>query len=155
MQESYLCTQEERGVGEVSMKSKHACVSTSVRVECSPVSELTSRSRPCKLVKVLNAGIVPVNTRRERCWWCEYEKQACACINKCSCRVLTSKRIGEKIQSLQVGQGAECRNCACEHEKREVLVMWVWIASMRVYQQVFVSSAHQQANWCRDQDNSS
>jgi hypothetical protein len=29
---------------------------------------LVSRSRVSRLVKVLNAGIVPVNTRRERCW---------------------------------------------------------------------------------------
>ena len=68
MQESCLLTKEVRGVGDVSMKSKNARVSTSVRGECSPVSELEPRKRPCKLVKVLNAGIVPVNTRRERCW---------------------------------------------------------------------------------------
>jgi len=57
-----------KSVGDVSMTNKHARVSTSVRVECSPVSELESRSRKSKLVKVLNAGIVPVNTRRKRCW---------------------------------------------------------------------------------------
>ena len=68
MQESCLCKQEERGVGDVSIQSKHARVSTSVRVECSPVSALLPRFRYFKLVKVLNAGIVPVNTRREICW---------------------------------------------------------------------------------------
>ena len=36
--------------------------------------------------------------------------------------MLTSKRIVVKIKILQVGQGAKCRNRACEHEKRNVLV---------------------------------
>jgi len=52
-------------VSDVSVKSKHARALTSARVECLPVSELFERVKKCKLIKVLNAGIVPVSMVRE------------------------------------------------------------------------------------------
>ena len=52
------------------LKSRRNCNDVKLENECgtAPVSALVSRARKSKLVKVLNAGIVPVNTRRERCW---------------------------------------------------------------------------------------